>query len=146
MPTPLPAEAAARGGRSGQVACLNRHVVAEGPVAGGLTFSFPPAFFRQRLYLVGERHGSAAPHVVDLELLTLLNRRANVRDDLAEMDPLQAARINAYLDSGDERALNLRRAAGRRVRFHGLDAIQDWAALAAWLRESGAGVVAAALP
>ena len=173
-PSPLPAEALADVADAGKAAWLRKNVVAEGPATGGLKFDLPREFFASKLVLLGESHGSAAPHVVDLELLTLLNARAGVRDYLIEADPLQAASLNRYLANGDEKALdavfhhwrdvfsqwgskayrdkvigvrklNMKLPASGRVRFHGLDAIQDWGRLAAWLSSAGAPIDATAL-
>lgn len=174
MPPPLPPEVLADTPDAGKVDWLRKHIVVQGPVTGGLTFKLPREVFASKLVLLGESHGSAATHVVDLELLTLLNARAGVRDYLIEADPLQAASLNRYLDSGDEtsldavfdqwrdtfaqwgstayrdkvigiRKLNLTLPTSRRVRFHGLDAIQDWPRLSAWLASNGASVDATAL-
>jgi hypothetical protein len=174
MPKPLPAEAIREAPDPAKVAYLESHIVARGPVEGQLAFQFPPSFFLAQLYLVGESHGSAAPHLLDLQLLALLNEKRLVRDYLAEMDPLQASYINTYLQTGDERALdrvfdgwrdsfaqwgsvsyrdkvrgvrilNQKLPADRRIRFHGLDRIQDWGDLANWLTAAGASIDRSAL-
>lgn len=156
-----------------KVAYLNASEVVSGPVTGGLAFRFPAAFYRSRLILLGESHGSAAPQVVDLELLTHLSRLIGLRDYLAEVDAVQAERLNAFLGTGDEaalqrvfafwkpdaqwgntaflakvrgvRALNAALPPARRIRFHGVDAVQDWPLLAEWLAGQGATLDVAAV-
>lgn len=174
QPTPLPAEVLADAPDAAKVAFLKDHVVASGPVTGGLTFAFPDAFYDNTLFLLGESHGVAAPQVLDLELLTNLNARIGLIDYLAEVDPVQGARLNQYLDTGDEavldrvfdywtesgaqwgntafeakirgiRALNLTLPEARRIHIMGIDAVQDWPLLTAWLGEQGVTVDAAAL-
>lgn len=174
MPSPLPPEALVDTADAAKVAWLRDNIVAQGPVLGGIEFDLPQSVFRSKLVLLGESHGSAAPHVVDFELLRLLNKRAGIRDYLLEADPLQAAALNRYLDTGDEAALdavfdywrdsfaqwgsaayrdkvvairkhNMTLPAPRRIRFHGLDAVQDWKRLAGWLSELGAPIDPAAL-
>lgn len=173
-PTPLPAEALADAPDATKAAWLQRNIVAQGAVTGPVTFNLPREVFASKLVLLGESHGSAAPHAFDLQLLTLLNARGGTRDYLIEADPLQAASLNRYLDSGDERALdavfdhwrdtfsqwgsvayrdkvigirklNMTLPAAQRIRFHGLDAIQDWGRLAAWLGDAGSLIDSAAL-
>lgn len=172
-PPPLPAEALAEPVEPVKVAYLKSAEVAGGPVAGPFTFDFPVDFYRSTLFLIGESHGSDAPHRFDAALLAHLVKRAGVRDYLAEADPIQAAWLNAYLDSGDAAALDavvgrwaasgaqwgstsyadkvravrkLNVGLGKRpVRFHGLDRIQDFDVAAAWLRARGGTIDAAAL-
>lgn len=174
MPSPLPAEALVDAPDAAKVAFLKAHVVASGPVTGSLAFDFPAAFYDNRLYLLGESHGVAAPQVLDLELLTHLNRRIGLRDYVAEVDPIQGARLNQYLETGEEavldrvfdfwtksgaqwgntafeakvrgvRALNQALPADRRIQFIGIDAVQDWPLLAAWVAEQGGQADLAAL-
>ncbi|RZJ27583.1 MAG: hypothetical protein EON85_10885 [Brevundimonas sp.] len=174
QPQPLPSEVLADAPDAAKVAFLRDHVVASGPVTGGLRFDFPATFYDNRLFLLGESHGVAAPQVLDLELLTHLNARIGLTDYLAEVDPVQGARLNQYLETGDEavldrvfdywtesgaqwgntafedkvrgvRALNLTLPAGRRVHFLGIDAVQDWPLLVDWLNEQGIRVDTAAL-
>ncbi len=167
-PPHLPAEALAEAVDPERLEWLTQHPVADGPVAGGLEFAFPDAFYQGRLFLLGESHGSAAPQVLDLELLTHLNARIGLTDYLAEVDPVQAVELNRYLADGDEavldrvfdlwnsgsqwanvafedkvrgiRALNATVPVDRRVRFHGVDAIQDWPLLVQYLRQRGAAI------
>lgn len=174
MPPQLPAEALIDHADPAKVEWLRANVVADGPVTGGLSFDFPAEFYQQKLILLGESHGVAAPQVLDLELLSLLNARAGLTDYLAEVDPVQGAMLNRYLETGDEavldrvfdywsesgaqwgntafeaklrgiRALNLTLPADRRVRILGIDAIQDWPLFAQWIGEQGGTVDAAAL-
>lgn len=172
-PQPLPAEVLADEVDPEIAAFLRANVVVSGPVTGGLAFEFPSAFYDSRLILLGESHGFAAPQVLDLELLAHLNQRIGLTDYLAEVDPVQAEMLNAYLTSGDEaildrvfdhwdrtgaqwgntafeakvrgvRALNEDLLAGRRIRFIGIDTIQDWSLLREWLADRGTPVDAAA--
>jgi hypothetical protein len=166
MPPPLPAEALVEPVDPAKVDYLKTHVVGSGPVTGPLALKLPDAVYRARLILLGESHGSAAPQAIDLQLLKELNRRVGLKDYLAEIDPVQAERFNRYLATGDEtdldrvfdvwtnsaqwgnqlfedkirkiRALNQTLPAGKRVRFWGLDAIQDWPLLIDWLKAAGA--------
>ena len=173
MPPALPAEALVEVVDPAKVNYLKAHVVVSGPVTGPFTLRLPNAVYRARLFLVGESHGSAAPQALDLQLLTELNRRVGLRDYLAEIDPVQAERFNRYLTTGDEadldrvfahwdhaaqwgntlfkdkvrkvRALNQALPAGKRIRFWGIDAIQDWPLLIDWLTAAGAAPDAKAL-
>jgi len=172
-PPHLPAEVLSEPVNDARVQYLTDNVVAQGPVTGGLVFDFPDDFYAGKLFLLGESHGSAAPQVLDLELLTLLNLRIGLTDYVAEIDPVQAAYLNDYLDSGDEvvldrvfdlwnsgsqwanlafekkvrgiRALNLSLPAEQRIRLHGLDAIQDWPLLVQALQARGVTIDAEAL-
>lgn len=166
MPRPLPAEDLVDPADPEKARWLASHVVAGGPVSGGMKFDFPRDFYRSRLFLLGESHGYAAPQVFDLELLTHLNARIGLRHYLAEVDPVQAVYLNRYLASGDEallarvfaywqasgaqwantafqdkvrgiRSLNLRLPAARRIRIVGIDTVQDWALAAAWVTDFG---------
>lgn len=156
-----------------RVQFLSRNVVAHGPVTGGFSFDFPEAFYDSPLFLLGESHGSAAPQVFDLELLTHLNARIGLTDYLAEVDPVQAEWLNRYLETGDEvlldrvfdvwnggsqwanvayenkiraiRKLNGTLAEDRRIRLHGIDAIQDWPLLAEALQARGIALDATAV-
>ncbi|WP_189457158.1 erythromycin esterase family protein [Cognatilysobacter bugurensis] len=171
-PPHLPAGVLADAPEPARVNYLKQHVVVEGPVTGGLTFSFDDDFYSGRLFLLGESHGSAAPQVLDIELLTHLNARLGLTDYLGEVDPVQAHRLNRYLDTGDEtlldrvfdrwnadsqwantayedklraiRRLNAGLPAGQRIRIHGIDAIQDWPLVAEELQARGAPLDAAA--
>ncbi|KPF77468.1 hypothetical protein IP78_12845 [Brevundimonas sp. AAP58] len=172
-PQPLPADVLADEVDPAVAAFLRANVVVNGPVTGGLAIDFPPAFYESRLILLGESHGFAAPQVLDLELLAHLNERIGLTDYLAEVDPVQAEMLNAYLSSGDEaildrvfdhwdrtgaqwgntafeakvrgvRALNEDLLAERRIRFIGIDTIQDWLLLREWLADRGTPVDAAA--
>jgi hypothetical protein len=171
-PQPLAAEVLADQVDPEIAAFLRANVVVSGPVTGGLTIDFPPAFYDNRLILLGESHGFAAPQVLDLELLAHLNRRIGLTDYLAEVDPVQAETLNVYLSTGDEeildrvfdhwdatdaqwantafeakvrgiRALNNALPAERRVRFIGIDTIQDWRLLREWLAANDAPIDAA---
>lgn len=166
MPKPLPAEILADAPDKAKADWLRGHIVAQGKVTGGITFTFPKAFYRNRLILLGESHGVAAPQGLDLELLTHLNQRIGLVDYLAEIDPVQADYFNRYLETGDEallkrvfdywtksgaqwgnrafedkvraiRRLNATLPASRRIRFTGIDSVQDWGLVAEWIAGSG---------
>jgi hypothetical protein len=173
-PAPLPAEALADAPDMARVAHLSANVVGSGPLAGPMTFAFPQSFYEGRLFLLGEVHGAAAPQVLDLELVRHLSERIGLRDYVAELDPAQAEALNRFLDSGDEaildrlfsrwnaadsqwgnvafeaklrglRAFNQSLPLARRIRIHGLDAVQDWPLLADELERAGGRVDRAAL-
>ena len=155
-----------------KVAWLLGHSIGAGPVAGDYLILAPPSFFRAKLYLLGESHGSAAPQRIDIAWVEELMRRVGLRDYLAEMDAVQAETLNRYLETGDEafllrvfsawrgsaqwgntaftdkvrslRALNLKQPSDRRVRFMGVDAVQDWPLMLDWLQAQGAAVDRAA--
>lgn len=155
-PPPLAAEVLVDAPAPEVVDWLSGRIVAQGPVTGGLTFEFPQDFYQNQLFLLAESHGSAAPQIMDYELLAHLNARIGLRDYVAEVDPVQGERLNHYLETGDEaalkevfdfwtrtgaqwgnktfedkvrriRALNLTLPEDRRIRFIGIDAVQDWA-------------------
>ena len=123
---------------------------------------FPDTFYDHRLFLVGEIHGAEKAQRLDLALMTHLAERAGVRWLMAELDPAQAGRFNAYLETGDAslvrpvfeawlaratqwgnqehfeklRALrewNERRPEAERLRYFGVDWIQDVDGAVAWL-------------
>ena len=114
-------------------------------------FAFPSDVYTSRFVMLGEVHGYAMPQRLDLALLRHLNTHAGVRWYLAEVDPLQATAINAYIAGGDSaaaaavfdrwadetaqwgnreffdkltgiRAMNAALPADRQVRFIGVDA------------------------
>ena len=116
-------------------------------------FAFPSDVYTSRFIMLGEVHGYAMPQRLDLALLRHLNTRAGVRWYLAEVDPLQATAINAYIAGGDSaaaaavfdrwadqtaqwgnreffdkltgiRVMNAALPADRQVRFIGVDALQ----------------------
>jgi hypothetical protein len=65
-------------------------------------FSFDEDFYANRLFLVGEIHGMQTAQDFDLALMIHLNQRLGLRHVMAEMDPIQADRVNAYLATGEE--------------------------------------------
>lgn len=164
-PPPLPASVLTEEVDSAKVDYLRSNVVASGPVAGPFRFGFPTDFYSSRLFLVGESHGSAAPHLFDLALFEDIARRAGLRDYLAECDPVQGAAFDQFVQTGDDTALRrvfdywsgrgsqwgsqayedkirgLRAVAlrleGAPVRVRGLDAIQDWSMTLDWLQDRG---------
>lgn len=71
-----------------------------------MSLDFPESFYDSRLIRLGESHGVAAPQVLDLELMTHLNKRIGLVHYLAEVAPVQAGHLNAYLDAGDNAVLD----------------------------------------
>jgi hypothetical protein len=169
----LPADVLTEAVDPTKVDYLKRHVVASGAVRGPLRLVLPEDIYHARLILLGESHGSAAPQAIDLRLLTRLNAEVGLTDYVAEVDPVQAALLNRYIETGDEgpldrvfdfwtesaqwgnqlfkdkirkiRALNQTLPPARRIRFWGLDAVQDWPLLVEWLTDAGASPDGAAL-
>ncbi len=115
---------------------------------------FDDAFYQHRLFLLGESHGVQKPQELDFALLKHLNDRAGVRQYIAEVDAVKAHYLNDYLKTGDTttldkvfrswiietaqwanrdfygkitriRALNQTLPPARRIRFVGIDRIQD---------------------
>lgn len=167
-PPSLPASVLSEDVDAAKVAYLRSHVVASGDVTGPFRFDLPADFYRNRLFLVGESHGSAAPHLFDLALFENVARRTGLRDYLAECDPVQGEAFDRYVRTGDDTGLRrvfdywtaggaqwgsrayeekirgLRTVAlrlrGAPVRVHGLDAIQDWPMTFDWLATHGVAV------
>ncbi len=125
---------------------------------------FDKAFYRNKVFLLGESHGVQRLQDVDFALLRHLNQRAGVRRYLAEVDCAKAYYLNEYLRTGDEatldrvfaswvreqaqwgnadfrakigriRGLNQTLPTGRRIRFVGIDGVQDYALLADYLAD-----------
>ncbi|OGX89935.1 hypothetical protein BEN49_01175 [Hymenobacter coccineus] len=123
---------------------------------------FDKAFYANQLFLLGEAHGVRGPQDVDFALLKHLNARAGVRTYVAEVDCAKAYYLNEYLRTGQDstlrlvfrswaagraqwanqefyqkiqriRALNRTLLAARRIRFVGLDALQDLPLVADYL-------------
>ena len=65
-------------------------------------FAFDDAFYDHDLFLLGEIHGAQMAQDVDLAMMKHLNQRAGVRWLMAELSYVQAARFNAFLDTGEE--------------------------------------------
>jgi len=115
---------------------------------------FNDAFYQNRLFLLGESHGIQKPQELDFALLKHLNERVGVRYYIAEVDAIKAHYLNEYLKTGDTttlnkvfrswvaekaqwanrdfyqkigriRALNQTLPEARRIRFVGIDRIQD---------------------
>ena len=115
---------------------------------------FDEAFYANQIFLLGEAHGVARVQDVDLALLKHLNARAGVRTYVAEVDCSKAYYLNEYLRTGHDSTLRLvfrswvagtaqwgnaelyrkfqqlrewnrTLPAKRRIRFIGLDALQD---------------------
>ena len=123
---------------------------------------FDEAFYRNKVFLLGESHGVQRLQDVDFYLLRHLNQRAGVRRYLAEVDCAKAYYLNEYLRTGDEatlvrvfaswvreqaqwgnadfmakirriRGLNQTLPSARRIQFVGIDGVQDYALLADYL-------------
>ncbi|CAA9218903.1 MAG: hypothetical protein AVDCRST_MAG56-286 [uncultured Cytophagales bacterium] len=145
-------------------AYLRKHLIAVRPGEAGSSLAFEPAFYRNQLFLLGEAHGFAAPQELDYQLLKHLNEKAGVTHYLAEVDYSQAHFLNEYLRTGNEsllryvfgtwvranaqwgngqfyekikkiRTLNQSLPAARRIRFFGVDRIQEAAVTGRYLRE-----------
>jgi len=114
---------------------------------------FDEAFYQNQIFLLGESHGSAAPQELDFALLKHLNAKTGLRNYIAEIDPSQAYYFNTYLQTGDEqnlrvafqpwinsaqwgntgfynkikriRALNASLPDSAKIRFIGIDRLQD---------------------
>ncbi len=115
---------------------------------------FDDSFYKNQLFLLGESHGVQTPQAVDFALLKHLNQRVGLRHYLAEVDASQARQLNQYLQTGDTtllkrvfsrwikqkaqwgnadfyqkiqriRVLNQTLPSHRRIRFVGIDRIQD---------------------
>lgn len=65
-------------------------------------FLFDEAFYGKRLILMGEIHGAADPHVLDLALIKHLHATTGLRWLMAELDFAQSTLVNFYLLTGDE--------------------------------------------
>jgi hypothetical protein len=132
-------------------------------LAGAPQFAlFDPAFYQNKLFLLGESHGVQRVQEVDFALLRHLNQRAGVRTYLAEVDCAQAFYLNEYLRTGDEptlsrvfaswvagqaqwanadfqqkirhiRQFNQTLPAARRIRFVGIDGVQDYPLMVTYL-------------
>lgn len=63
---------------------------------------FPDSFYENKLFLLGEIHGAQTAQQVDLAMMIHLNQRLGVTWLMAELSPVEAARFNAFLDTGDE--------------------------------------------
>jgi Erythromycin esterase len=68
---------------------------------------FDKAFYGNQLFLLGETHGFKNAQVVDLALLKHLNQRVGVRHYIAEVDPTKAYYLNQYLQTGQDSTLRL---------------------------------------
>jgi len=124
---------------------------------------FDPQFYNNQLFLLGEAHGVQRPQELDLALLKHLNQRAGVRTYVAEVDVCKAYYLNQYLLTGQDsllqrvfrswlveyaqwgnqdfyqkvqqiRAWNETLPVARRIRFIGLDELQDLPLAAAYTR------------
>ena len=122
------------------------------------------AFYDNQLFLLGETHGFKNAQVVDLALLKHLYRRIGVRHYIAEVDPTKAYYINQYFQTGQDSTLRLVFAswiaetmqwantdffrkiqairtynqtlpAKKRIRFVGIDEVQDHPLVARQLTE-----------
>ena len=136
---------------------------------------FDKAFYGNQLFLLGESHGFKKAQAVDLALLKHLNQRVGVRFYIAEVDPAKAWYLNQYLQTGQDstlrlvfrswiaetaqwanqdffrkvqaiRAYNQTLPAKKRIRFVGIDAMQDKALVVQQLRELTLGPPAGSGP
>lgn len=124
---------------------------------------FDPKFYDNQLFFLGESHGVQRPQELDFALLKHLSQRAGVRTYLAEVDAPKAYYLNEYLHTGQDstlrrvfrswvagreqwgnqefyqkiqriRALNQTLPTARRIRFVGLDGLQDLPLAADYVR------------
>ncbi|MBH8559759.1 erythromycin esterase family protein [Hymenobacter negativus] len=124
---------------------------------------FDQKFYDNQLFFLGESHGVQRPQELDFALLKHLNQRAGVRTYLAEVDAPKAYYLNEYLRTGQDstlrrvfrswvagraqwgnqdfyhkiqriRALNQTLPAARRIRFVGIDGLQDLPLAADYVR------------
>lgn len=58
---------------------------------------FDSEFYKNKVFLLGENHGTAAVQVVDKALLIHLNQKTGLKYYLAEMDSTWATHLNAFL-------------------------------------------------
>ena len=68
---------------------------------------FDSQFYDNQLFLLGEAHGVQRPQELDFALFKHLNQRAGVRTYVAEVDCAKAYYLNEYLRTGNEKTLNL---------------------------------------
>ena len=87
------------------VAYLQKHIVAQGPVDGVVHCDLPADMRAKRLILLTEAHGSLAPQTLDLSLLKFLNRETGLRYYVAEIDPTEADAFNRFLVTRPEHRL-----------------------------------------
>lgn len=66
---------------------------------------FDKKFYQNDIFLVGEMHGTANSYKVQQLLLDEIKRKTNFTNYLVELDYVDAARINKYLVTGDEKIL-----------------------------------------
>jgi hypothetical protein len=63
---------------------------------------FDADFYKNKLFLFGENHGSSNPHLFDVKLFKQLYHRAGLRNYIAEVDLTKAWMLNNYLKDGNE--------------------------------------------
>lgn len=124
---------------------------------------FDQQFYDNQLFLLGEAHGVQRPQELDFALLKHLNERVGVRTYVAEVDVAKAYYLNEYLRTGQDstlrlvfrswvashaqwgneafyqklqhiRAWNQTLPVSRRIRFIGLDELQDLPLAAEYVR------------
>ena len=124
---------------------------------------FDQKFYDNQLFFLGESHGVQRPQELDFALLKHLNQRAGVRTYLAEVDAPKAYYLNEYLRTGQDsllrrvfrswvagraqwgnqdfyhkiariRVLNQNFPTARRIRFVGIDGLQDLPLAADYVR------------
>jgi hypothetical protein len=72
-------------------------------IEGTSPFSlFDKAFYDNQIFITSESHGYAKPHEVDFELFKQINKKTGARYYIAEIDNVQADKINQYLLTGNE--------------------------------------------
>jgi hypothetical protein len=63
---------------------------------------FDADFYKNKLFLFGENHGSSNPHLFDVKLFKQLYYKASLRNYIAEVDLTKAWMLNNYLKDGNE--------------------------------------------
>ncbi len=58
---------------------------------------FDSDFYKSKVFLLGEIHGSADNQILDKELLFFLNKKLGVKYYIAEMDSITSKKLNNYL-------------------------------------------------
>ena len=69
---------------------------------------FDPDFYTNKVFLLGENHGSADVQLVDKMLLIHLNKKVGLRYYVAEMDSIRANQLNRFLTNPHKDTLLLK--------------------------------------
>lgn len=147
-----------------QVRWLQEHALVIAPEPEAAPPRIPRSLRDAEVIVLGEVHGLAHGQIVDLVLLKALHAQAGVRNYIGEFDAAQADAFNQLLESGDSARLDSVFRAWRtrglqwanadfrdkllaiaawnaslperqRIRFLGVDEVQDRPAFCAWLHQ-----------